>query len=397
MTPTRIKFLTGAPRLTTLGHAEDALLEEWSAPFKRFLNNDIPTGSGDIPHSIGVPNWRHVPLNGKLFYETPVAHKTGRRRISDTGNSIFYTKTRDAKAIENLDFLEHSFAVHDNLQSSQIAPQDSPESEQGTTFVTTTSFTTSSLDDQLDSSTLSILDSATKTPIARHQTLRITGPITPIRALPSPSHLFALRPQTMTTNLIVGVITISPPKTITLKRGNYTMDVIELLVGDETRAGFSISSWLNPSSTSLQRKTTTGQTDSLRSTLNSLRTGDVLLIERLALSVYRDKVFGQTLNRSSTRNTTRFVVLDENVTATATGVSPAEGSRSATTGNVNSVTAKIQHVRDWVDGFVGVAVNRKRKADVAEARKGKKRAVSNDGLQTTSTRIEEEYLPDDTQ
>ena len=121
------------------------------------------------------------------------------------------------------------------------------------------------------------------------------------------------------------------------------MDIIELTIGDETRAGFSISFWLIPIES--QRK----PTDDLREALKHLRSGDVVVVQNVALSCFRGCIYGQSLSRKFARNSTSIAVLD--------GGSARGGSAS--------VVAKLSRVRQWTSDFVGVA-----RRQVSPIRKG---------------------------
>ena len=70
------------------------------------------------------------------------------------------------------------------------------------------------------------------------------------------------------------------------------MDILELLVGDETNTAFSITFWLQPVSE---------WSDPLRQKLISLKPRAILLVRNVALNTFRGKVYGQSLNRRITR------------------------------------------------------------------------------------------------
>ena len=153
------------------------------------------------------------------------------------------------------------------------------------------------------------------------------------------------------------------------------MDVIEMTVGDETKAGFTISTWLSPE-TSDQAIVVRD----MRRAMRRLKTGDVVVIERLALSVFRDQVFGQSLNWRTTKNVTKFNVVDRDAIEQARMASASQAVAS-------SIVDKMQRVRDWVDSFIGPS--RKRQLENEDIRKARKVA--------RVTELEEEYLPPDTQ
>ena len=189
----RVKFLTGSPLSAQLDWTEDNLLKDFSTVFRAYLGDSTISSSDHPTQSIGPANWRHVHLGDKLFHETPIVP-----RVNATID--FASPFQN----DHDDFLEHSFAVLDNLQSSQIAAHTSQTSsgDEETTFVTSTSFATTSMTSDSDPS----LIDKTPTDLAAKSPPSIASPITNLKFLPTHSHLQSLRPQTMTVNLIVGII-----------------------------------------------------------------------------------------------------------------------------------------------------------------------------------------------
>lgn len=122
-----------------------------------------------------------------------------------------------------------------------------------------------------------------------------TNPLTPpmplhlsdLEDVPSASRILALSPQTVTLNLIVAVISIAQPRTVTTRWGS-TLSLVEVLVSDETKSGFAVTFWLSSD------QATTGQ-------ISKLRRQDVVLMENVALHVFRGKVYGQSLRKNLTR------------------------------------------------------------------------------------------------
>jgi len=315
----RTKFFTGTPIASRLDWTEEILISEYSPELRRYLLADHETREDPgLPSTLPV-NWRQLTTGAKPCHEMPHI-----ARLAFDSN--FASPFKDSHNA----FLEHSLAVLDNLQSSQIAPHDDTICEdEEMTFLTATSFVTDESISQGSSFDASHPNSS------NHQPITISGPISSIKSLPTASYLQSIRPQTITTNLVVGIISVASPKTVTVRRGNYTMDVVEMIVGDDTKAGFSISTWLAPEDPKQQ-----SNKNDLRHSLRKLRPGDVVLLDRLALSVFRDQVFGQSLNRKTTRNVTRFVVIDRDVMDGTQKLSPGVGN-------------KIHKVQDWVDAFIG--------------------------------------------
>ena len=360
MSGKRFRFYTGAPQSSHLDWQAAILLQSFNSDFQTYLGLKTGPASTQLSPSLSTPvaNWRMLPDGSNPFYSTPF-----RQDIEDKYHSPFHD--------DHHDFLSHSFAVLDNLQSSQIEPTDNTLGEEETTLLTTNSFMTQSSLSDSDFSTFD--NTVTRTP--GKQLMTVSGPIASIKSLPSASHLVALRPQTITRNLIVGIIAISPAKTVTVRRGHYEMDVIEMTVGDETKAGFTISTWLSPE-TSDQASVVRD----MRRAMRRLKTGDVVVIERLSLSVFRDQVFGQSLNWRTTKNVTKFNVVDRDAIEQARVASASQAVAS-------TIVDKVQRVRDWVDSFIGPS--RKRQLENEDMRKGRKAA--------RITELEEEYLPPDTQ
>ena len=104
------------------------------------------------------------------------------------------------------------------------------------------------------------------------------------------------------------------------------MDLLDVTVGDETRAGFSISFWLVPVDN--QRK----PTDDLRKVLCKLRTGDVVSLKNAALACWKGCVFGQSLSRRFARNSVTIGVIGD-----------------------SDVGSKAERVKTWTSNFVGVS------------------------------------------
>ena len=114
------------------------------------------------------------------------------------------------------------------------------------------------------------------------------------------------------------------------------MDIVELTVGDETRAGFSISFWL--ASLDSQRKAA----DDLRKTLHKLRAGDVVLLKNVALACWKGCVFGQSLSRKFVRNSTSVAVIGD-----------------------EESDAKVKMAKRWTRDFVGMSTNAKTQGPIS--------------------------------
>jgi hypothetical protein len=161
----------------------------------------------------------------------------------------------------------------------------------------------------------------------------------------------------MTVNLIVGIISIPPARLIRTRRG-ADVELIEVLVGDETKSGFGINFWLHASKSQAQAKSesVSGQGQSeMGKVLSGLRPQDVILVKNVALSSFRNKVYGQSLRKEMTKvcllyrnrvdkSDIRGVYSRKDLEA---GLGNAQGLASAQ-------IQKTSRVKEWVMRFVGV-------------------------------------------
>ena len=165
-------------------------------------------------------------------------------------------QSEDAAAVLT-EFCEQSLAQHNSLSSSQL--DDSLDSEE-TSFVTTASTDPGSMPPP---------------PVPSH--------LSDLEDIPSAKRITALQPQTVTLNLIVGVLSIAQPRTVTTRWG-ATLSLVEVLVGDDTASGFAVTFWLSSEGAA-------------ESSIVGLRRQDVVLMENVALHVFRGKVYGQSLRK----------------------------------------------------------------------------------------------------
>ena len=329
----RCVLLTGAPDAQDLIWDEGRLLPSFDAHFDRILDGrpkaaaESSEASSILTPTGPTSKWRALELgNGR---------NSGEGRSSTTLPQTQFLSFGESGADEereHLDFLEHSVAAFDDLASSQILPRDAgPEdvSAADTTVDFTTSFTTSSATE----SSFSATDASLHSPVVPLSGVNTLGSITNLKQTPAADYISRILPQTMTVNLLVGIITTSPPRTVHLRKSNAEMDIIELVVGDETRAGFTISFWLVPEDS--QHK----PADDLREVLRRLRAGDVLLLQNVALSCFRNSVYGQSLSKRITRNSTLVTVMNDQ---SDVGLQP-------------HLRAKLARVQHWTGDFVGVS------------------------------------------
>lgn len=299
-------FLAGAPDARDLDWTSPSLLSSFDIGEQRLSKCSTSETQQPTP-TWQPPTWRSIPLD----HPDPVISSD---EAQQTQFLSFGARMPELDNIGHQDFVDHSLALLDGLVSSQIAAPDE------TTF-NTISF---------DSTETSISDPSLVADSFHGQAPQISStiPLTELKAIPPAAHILSIAPQTITLNLLCAIISIHPPRTVQLRRRNAEMDILEILAGDETRAGFSISFWLVPQGS--QNK----PSDDLREALKPLRPGDVVLLTNIALSAFRGAVYGQSLSKRFSRNSTNVVKMGE---AAASGV----------------VAGKMRRVQRWAGDFVG--------------------------------------------
>jgi hypothetical protein len=130
-------------------------------------------------------------------------------------------------------------------------------------------------------------------------------------------------PQTLTVNLVVTLLRIAPARTIHPKRWPHTpVDLVELTVADDTRAGLGVNLWLprersgedDPVAdanaamndvaarqTGFKARRLCPAESLLVAAARDLRLRDVVLFRNVALNAYRGQVYAQSLRRGVTK------------------------------------------------------------------------------------------------
>lgn len=152
-----------------------------------------------------------------------------------------------------------------------------------------------------------------------------------VEDVPSARLVLELDPQKITVNIIVGIISIAQPRTVTTRWGR-TLSLIEVLVGDETKSGFGITFWLSSDSIS-------------QSQLSLLRRQDVVLVQNVGLNVFRNQVYGQSLRRGRTRISLLWRRDGAGHYSTRSLAKPSP--------TAHPQLRKTTMVKDWVVNFVG--------------------------------------------
>ena len=356
----RIIILTGAPLSNSLDWKEDALC----APLQPcFLQSDgkplAPVSSIDAK-----PTWRHLELE-RIHLSTGLT-KASKMDVGDEEEASFLSteglslissppdeNSLQASMVSQYSqddvlsqFYEHSFAIHEEIPSSRIMHRDS--------FVDTSCFS-----DAKDASLISSESIGTVSQQNLPPSMLSVGRLVDLQDVPNAAYLRSIEPQTMTVNLVVGIISISQPRLITTHKARRKVELLEMLVGDDTKAGFGVNIWLHPDESGLSK-------GGMRSEVAQLRPQDIVLMRNVALTSFRGKVYGQSLRK----DTTTLKLLYRS----ALDINDRQGIYSAQELDVGRVkdicTAKVANVKRWVMAFVGASIASRQETRQTRAREG---------------------------
>ncbi|PGG96445.1 hypothetical protein GX51_07814 [Blastomyces parvus] len=341
----KVITLTGAPRPSALKWDVSELLSEcW---FCRLRSVD---GRGTA--EAGSVRWRRIE-QGKRHYGFPGEHDEVEENHDDGNMNNEDTEffalsgaierhtglqtTIDLEVEAGSEFYDHSFAVHEGAgDSTMLSGMDS--------FYTESNFETT-VDDT------SILSGANQS-TEDHDTDSHQHPLPPplpghlsdLKDIPSATYLHSISPRMIPINLIVAIITIYPRKRVRTRWG-YETDVVELVVGDETRSGFQITCWLSLKG----GESRNGVKPGLDGSICGLRPRDIVLFRSVALNSFRGKVYGQSLKG----NMTKVDLLHR----APVDPSDEEGLFTAQiladrTSDSHPQLVKVRRVRDWILNFI---------------------------------------------
>ncbi|KAH7635193.1 hypothetical protein B0T09DRAFT_353725 [Sordaria sp. MPI-SDFR-AT-0083] len=358
--PSRLLIFTGAPESRALDWNTPDLLVEFDEPIASFMG--IQTAVVDrpdpdqsiIPASAPTPAaWRSLTLERERIH----TGYTQQQQDSSFGFNLAHgpepihqpddfltiasiSPSFDESSVVHGDlesqFYEHSLALHQHVRSSYLdanllresEPQHSITSVMSEEDLDTASF--------LETTTHAFRvdgDEAVKEPL----TFRGGDRLSDLKDIPSAAYLIKAQPQTITCNLIVGIISISQPRSVSTRWGSDRI-LVEVLVGDETKAGFAVTFWLPPGCETVKG-----------SMLEGLRNRDVVLLQNVALNVFTKKVYGSSLRKGLTKV---HLLFRARLDATDVGghYAPSDLSVTRTT---HAQLDKTRRVWDWVLRFVG--------------------------------------------
>ncbi|KHO01779.1 Nucleic acid-binding, OB-fold protein [Metarhizium album ARSEF 1941] len=325
MPPPRLLLLAGPPPSSTITEASCSV-HHFDKPFQDLLA--LPAApSREPPPATRYTAWRSLPLlRQPLPTSFSQVHQLRREPLNPPGTATFFTTadttspghggTADVLA----QFCEESLAAH----NSTAAPEPDGVGLDWTTHDASSPATTPGL------------------PLPLPHGRRVPPPVPPhlsdLEDVPSAARVAALQPQTVTLNLIAGVLSVARPRTVTTRWGS-TLSLVEVLVGDETAAGFAVTFWVPADKAA--------ESDVLK-----LRRQDVVLMENVALHVFRGKVYGQSLRRGWTR--LHLLWRAQGGGLYSTRRLARAGRHENEDENESPQVGKARAVRDWVVRFVGL-------------------------------------------
>jgi hypothetical protein len=334
--PSKVLLFTGAPESNALDWAPSGLLSEFHDAIAAFAgissNREPPSFSGSfVPEHAA---WRslsltkeNIPTGFSQQYAISSNHGLDESAFGPspeflTTDALSFTSEGDDTEQNPVlsQFYEHSMAAHDELTSSQLISQSTGH---GTSFLS-------------DSASSFVSGDGSQQGFIKGPLLFYgSEALSDLKSFPSAAYLAKIQPQTMTCNLIVGIISISQPRAVKTRWG-ATKCLVEVLVGDETKSGFAITYWL-------PYDTVDG------SPLAGLRPGDIVLVQNVALNVFANKVYGSSLRKSLTK----VHLLHRKKLDPRDDGGYYSGSDLSYTGLAHPQLEKTRRVRDWVLNFVG--------------------------------------------
>jgi hypothetical protein len=381
----RLKTLNGAPLPENLDFDEHALFTPGEC---MLLLDSIKTAESSDDAS--TYKWRrlgdkdsrlhtgwsqpYLPGSGRRFEEmdvsltmpyveqTSVSLDMDSPRLDSTADS-----DEQPSAVDT--FLQHSFVFHDTLLSSQVVQDLAADQTISSSSFLTTTFSTNTSETSIEGKAEGL---ALTLQVSPNMSLSSLG------TLPSAYNLRSIYPQTPTPNVLCVLMTHPERREVFVRKGGYKMDLYEITVADDTSSDFKVSFWLRPPRNSNNEHAKIQQP--LLKTLEDIKVGDILLLRNIALTAFRDTVYGQSLNPSISRARTTIDVLLNN-----------EGARIGQLGGLPvSFVEAFTKVKKWARTHVApadVGTKKRRDTSSGHARSRKRKHASSH---------EDDSLPPDT-
>lgn len=338
--PTKVILLMGAPTTQSLQWDEDQLLDTPIPPFH----------SPDSHHQETLP-FPEEPVKWRVLQEQPASEQQNQDTQLGPNRVTMFLTTEGLEGLSDTagedsvlsQFYDHSFAVHETSEVSvPVSFSESPSLQESGSWADSSTMTTSAISSSKQEGTGSSL-------------LSVQGKVSDLQEIPSAGYLRSIVPQTVTVNLVVGIIRTQPPRRVVTRRWKRELDIVEMVVADETRAGFGVTFWLPPTP-----ERASGDSDSnnegLGRSLAGLRPRDIVLLRMVGLSSFRERVYGQSLRKGITQVD---LLHRQRVDATdAGGIYGLRQLNARHDGEPDPVVVKVRRVREWIRRFVGAGPER---------------------------------------
>lgn len=334
-------FLMGAPS-GRLNWDEDKLLKTCMPPFESEDTKglDEPNANRTVSSYTGIrPKWRLLSYQSS----SPLRHALENRSVDEAlflQDADFVTEHHEHSNITTLSqFYDHSFSFHETTCVSVTESLHADSTDESGPWE--------------DSSSLSMGGDSQPGKSISFQ-LPVVGGLSDLADIPSAVYLQSIMPQTMSVNLIVCILKVEQPRQIVTRTGQC-MDLVELLVGDDTRAGFRITFWLVPLERTTNVMRACDETDT-RASLADLRPRDIVLLRTVGLSSFRNGVYGQSLRNSVTKlDLLHRDAYDENDTYGMYSLRRLKGAANDREIQLkNPQLHKVLRVKEWLAQFVEI-------------------------------------------
>ncbi|KAJ5482716.1 hypothetical protein N7539_006162 [Penicillium diatomitis] len=349
-------YLVGAPLSSHLDWERDSLLHDPIPPFETadtIPHSDIQSGQLEQQARWRLLQARQVP--GLHISHIDVCAGPGDPSFLRTHQLIQGEDGSLADDSVLSAFLDHSFVTHETSGFSISQMEDSSTQE-------SKSLLDDDDDDDDDDHPIVTAPRVAEKEAKPHPPLPVAGPIRDLRNVPSATYLQSIMPRTMTVNLVVGVIAIHSPRRVVTRPRQTDMDIVEMIVGDETRTGFGVNLWLTVATAHLKTSSATPQADHVRRALAMLRPRDIVLLRNVGLGSFGEQVYGQSLRGGMTRVE---LLSRQPVDATdLVGIVTADQLLPRLSQHdppphcqVDPLLRKVSRVRHWIRQFVGEPVS----------------------------------------
>jgi hypothetical protein len=234
------------------------------------------------------------------------------------------------------EFCNLSYSIHEDVPSSL---------ESRSSFWTQSHDETGFWDERMDDSM--VKQSKKKSAKILHSPAPMSEHVSDIEEIPNVAYLGLISPRIMKANFIVAVLTVCPRRRVRTRWG-HDMDIVEVVVGDETRSGFRVTCWLTPENQGA--KTHIPKRNALSESVAILRPRDVVLFRSVALSTFKGQVYGQSVGN----NVTQIELLYRKPidSSDIRGVFTSAAVTYDADDDPNPQLMKVRRVSDWLQNFV---------------------------------------------